>query len=226
MYTLEEKTLYHYVLEHKPGFLLSWFLYRLFKKVSLDENMKQTLKEMHRHGTVVYAAKYRGQLDYLLYHYSFRWARLPYPKIAFDLNMLAVLPLTYLAKVFISHLSFLLRTGHLPSPYRTGFYGRAIERGTTSLLFLVDPKGFSKQFVRAEKDQIEFLLETQRKMDRPIFLVPQLILYKKTPEKNYSIQIWARSYLGSKITLAPSEKLSSSLDTIAGPLSISASPWI
>lgn len=186
MNSLEEKTLYPYVLEHKPGFFLSWFLYRLFKKVSLDENMKQKLKEMYRHGTVVYAAKYRGQLDYLLYHYSFRWARLPYPKIAFDLNMLTVLPLTYLAKVFISHLSFLLRTGRLPSPYRTGFYGRAIERGTTSLLFLVDPKGFSKQFVRAEKDQVEFLLETQKNMDRPIFLVPQLILYKKTPEKNYS----------------------------------------
>jgi glycerol-3-phosphate O-acyltransferase len=186
MRSREEKTLYPYVLEHKPGFFLSWVLYRLFKKVSLDENMKQKLKEMYRHGTVVYAAKYRGQLDYLLYHYSFRLARLPYPRIAFDLNMFMVLPLTYLAKVFISHLSFLLRTGRLPSPYRTGFYERAVEQGTTSLLFLVDPKGFSKQFVRAEKDQVEFLLETQKNMDRPIFLVPQLILYKKTPEKNYS----------------------------------------
>ena len=107
MRSREEKTLYPYVLEHKPGFFLSWVLYRLFKKVNLDENMKQKLKEMHRHGTVVYAAKYRGQLDYLLYHYSFRLARLPYPRIAFDLNMFMVLPLTYLAKVFISHLSFL-----------------------------------------------------------------------------------------------------------------------
>jgi glycerol-3-phosphate O-acyltransferase len=186
MRSREEKTLYPYVLEHKPGFFLSWVLYRLFKKVSLDENMKQKLKEMHRHGTVVYAAKYRGQLDYLLYHYSFRLARLPYPRIAFDLNMFMVLPLTYLAKVFISHLSFLLKNGRLPSPYRTGFYKGAVEQGTTSLLFLVDPKGFSKQFVRAEKDQVEFLLETQKNMDRPIFLVPQLILYKKTPEKNYS----------------------------------------
>ena len=75
------------MLDHKPGFFLNWFLYTLFKKVHFDENFSEDLKQMHREGTVVYAIKYRGHLDYLLYHYRFRKSRLPYPKIAFDLNM-------------------------------------------------------------------------------------------------------------------------------------------
>ncbi len=186
MDTFQEKTFYPYVLDHKPGFFLNWFLYRLFKRVNLDENLKEDLKEMHREGTVVYAIKYRGQLDYLLYHYNFRRRRLPYPKIAFDLNMSMVLPFTHFVKVIISQLSSLFRHGRLPNPYQSGFYKRAIQQGTTSLIFLVDPKGFIRQFIHAEKDHLQFLLETQKDMDSPIFIVPQLVLYKTTPERDYS----------------------------------------
>jgi glycerol-3-phosphate O-acyltransferase len=186
MDTFRGKSFYPYVLDHKPGFFLSWFLYRLFKRVSLDENMKEDLKQMHREGTVVYAIKYRGHLDYLLYHYNFRRRRLPYPKIAFDLNMSMVLPFSHFVKVILSQLLSLFKYGHLPNPYQSGFYKRAIQQGTTSLIFLVDPKGFVRKFVHAEKDHLQFLLETQKDMDRPIFIVPQLVLYKKTPERDYS----------------------------------------
>ena len=148
--------------------------------------MKEDLKRMHREGTVVYAIKYRGQLDYLLYHYNFRRKRLPYPKIAFDLNISMILPFTHLVKIIISQISSLFRYGHLPNPYQTGFYKNAIQEGITSLIFLVDPKGFVRKFVHAEKDHLQFLLETQKEMDRPIFIIPQLILYKMTPEKDYT----------------------------------------
>ena len=180
------KTAYPFVLDHKPGLFLNRFLYRLFKRVNFEENMKEDLKRMHREGTVVYAIKYRGQLDYLLYHYNFRRKRLPYPKIAFDLNISMILPFTHLVKIIISQISSLFRYGHLPNPYQTGFYKNAIQEGITSLIFLVDPKGFVRKFVHAEKDHLQFLLETQKEMDRPIFIIPQLILYKMTPEKDYT----------------------------------------
>ncbi|HDH88353.1 MAG TPA: hypothetical protein ENF36_10040 [Desulfobacteraceae bacterium] len=186
MNTPQEKTLYPYVLDHKPGFFLNWLLYRLFKRVSLSESMKEDLKQMHRKGTVVYAIKYRGQLDYLLYHYNFRRKRLPYPTIAFDLNISMYLPLTHFVKVMVSQLSFLLHHGRLPSPYHSGFYEKAIQQGTTSLIFLVDPKGFIRHFIHEEKDHLQFLLDIQKNMDRPIYIVPQLVLYKMTPERDYS----------------------------------------
>jgi len=180
---------YPYILDHKPGFFLGWFLYRLFKKVNIDENMKETLKQMQRIGIVVYANKYRGLLDYLLYHYAFRRRRLPYPKIAFDMNISLILPLRKLFEVIHSQVSSFLRHGKIPSPYKTGFYERAIKRRTPALISLVDPRGFIKSFVFSEKDHLQFLLETQKQIDRPIFIVPQLILFTRTPEKNYATLI-------------------------------------
>lgn len=180
------RDLYPYVLDHKPGFLLGGLFYRLFKKVRMDEAMRDRLKQMHREGTVVYTIKYRGRLDYLMYHYNFRIKRLPYPKLAFDLNIGMLLPIARLLRIWVSQASTALRTGRLPDPYESGFYRDALVKGTTSLLFLIDPKGFSKHFLHFEQDRVQFLLEVQRQMDRPIFLVPLLALYNKLPEKDRS----------------------------------------
>ena len=140
---------------------------------------------MYRQGTVVYGVKYRGQFDYLLYHYYFRRNRLPYPRIAFDLNMSLILPLSKLFRIMISRLISLFRFSRWPSPYRSGFYKKAIQEGVTSLIFLIDPKGFSRQFIHSEKDHIQLLIEAQQEMDRPIFIVPQFTLYDQIPEKTY-----------------------------------------
>ncbi len=182
---LHEKSHYPSVLDHKPSFFLNWVLYTLFKHVQFSQDMAENLKQMHRQGTVVYSIKYRGLLDYLLYHYRFRSSRLPYPKICFDMNVSMFLPLSSLFKLVKSQLLHLLKHGSLPNPFKTGFYKKAIEEGTSALLCLLDPKGFLRHFIYSEKDYIHFLLETQKGMERPIFIVPQLILYKMTPEKDH-----------------------------------------
>jgi glycerol-3-phosphate O-acyltransferase len=182
----QEKIYYPYVLDYKPGFFLSWLLYKFFKKISLNKGAKEELRHFQKKGTVVYAIKYRGKLDYLLYHYNFRRNRLPYPKIAFDLNVSMLLPIPLFLKVIASRVSFFMKHRSLPNPYESGFYKNALQGGTTSLIFLVDPKGFARRFVHAEKDHLQFLLETQKGMDRSIYIVPQLILYKMTPERDYT----------------------------------------
>jgi glycerol-3-phosphate O-acyltransferase len=179
-----QKPYFPFVVDYKPRFLLNWILYKLFKRVRYNESMALKLKAMHREGTVVYAVKYRGRLDYLLYHYRYLTSRLPYPKIAFNLNMALVLPLAQLFKVFKFYVSGLFKEGRFPSPFKTGFFEKAISEGTSALVCLVDPVGFTRHFIYSEKDPLAFLLETQKKMDRPIFVVPQLILYKMTPEKS------------------------------------------
>ena len=181
----DKEILYPYVLEDKPRFLLGWVLHALFRRAKVDENAMEGLKQLQQEGTLVYATKYRGHLDYLLYHFNLRRRRLPYPRIAFDLNMSLLLPVTRLFKVLFSQLSYFYRSGKFPSPYQTGFYGKALQDGTPSLISLIDPKRFISRFIRAEKDHLQFLLETQRNLDHPIFIVPQLILYDTSVEKDY-----------------------------------------
>lgn len=178
-----EKIKYPYTLDHKPGFFIGWFFYKLFRKVKIDENVKNDLKKLQRKGTIVYAMKYRGILEYLLYHYTLRRRRLPYPKIAFDLNISLILPIGRFIKAMTSQLSAKIRYGKVPGPYTTGFYEKAIKKKTPALISLVDPVGFLKSFLHSEKSHLQFLLELQDKMDTPIYIVPQLILFQRSPEK-------------------------------------------
>lgn len=174
---------YPFILDHKPKFFLNWILYRLFKRVLFNKDMTGDLRRMSSEGMVLYVIKYKGLLDYLLYHYRFRMSRLPYPKIAFDLNMSLVLPLSQLFRIFRFYMAHLFKHGSLPNPVENGFLEDAIKRGETALLCLVNPEGFSRSFLHAQKDPLQLVLETQGRMERPVFIVPQLILYKKTPEK-------------------------------------------
>ncbi len=180
----DKKAYFPFVVDFKPQLVLNWALFKLFKRVRYNEKMARRLKEIQRQGTVVYAIKYRGRLDFLLYHYRFLIGRLPTPKIAFDLNMALVLPLGQLLKVIRFYLSGLIKNGRFPSPFETGFFEKAISEGTTALVCLLDPVGFARHFIDAEKDSLTLLLETQKKMTRPIFVVPQLITYSKAPEKS------------------------------------------
>lgn len=182
----KKKFSYSFVLDHRPGSFLSWFFSRLFKRVQFDENIIDDLKQMNRDGTVIYSIKYRGRLDYLLCHYSFRRSHIPYPKIAFDLNMHMVLPLSQLFRVMKFNAAYLFKHGRLPSAVKTGFFREAVREGVTSLLCLVDPKGFARHFFHSEKDYLSLLLETQKEMDRPVYIVPQVVLYRKTTEKEHT----------------------------------------
>ncbi|SPD75566.1 putative Glycerol-3-phosphate O-acyltransferase [uncultured Desulfobacterium sp.] len=179
----QNKGYYPSVLDHKPGFFLGTLLYSLFKNVQFAQDMSDTLRQLHRQGTVVYAIKFRGHFDYLLYHYRFRISRLPYPRIAFNMNMSWFLPLTYLLRVLKFQVSYILKKRQIPDPFENGFFSEAIQAGTSALMCLVDPKGFIQHFIHAKKDPLQFLIETQKRMEKPIFIVPQLIIYKKTPEK-------------------------------------------
>ncbi len=183
MSTEQKDMAFPFTLDHKPGFFLGGLLYRLFQRVQFDQNVASDLKQMHRDGAIVYAIKYRGFLDYLLYHFRFRRGRLPYPKIAFDLNLALFLPLGQLYRITRFYLRSLLKHGKLPSPYQSGYFRESIQAGTPALLSLVDPVGFMRRFIHAESDPLHFLIDTQRETEKPIYIVPQLVLYQTSPEK-------------------------------------------
>ena len=99
------------------------------------------------------------------------------------MNLSLVMPLKEFFKTALSRISAYLRYGKIPSPYSTGFYEEALKKKIPSLVTLLDPSGFTKAFLKSEINNLHFLLEQQKKTDTPIFIVPQLILFKRSPEK-------------------------------------------
>ena len=174
---------YPYILDSKPGFFLGWLLYKLFSRVKYRPEMREKLRKIGREGVIVYTVKHRGALDYLLYHYRFLGDRIPYPRIAFDLNMILWLPLRRAFDIARHYIGNFLRGRKSDDPYTSGFFRDEIKRGTTSLLFLVDEKGFSRRFMHSIEHPMVLLMELQKEMNRPIFLVPLTYVYELKPEK-------------------------------------------
>ncbi len=172
------------ILDFRPRFFLGWFLYKLFGRVQIDERARQDLREKQREGSILYVTKYPGQLDFLLYHYRLRKSRLPYPRIGLDLNMALFMPIAQLVKAAKFYISYLFKHRRPPNPYRDGLLEEALLKGVPVLLGLLDPKRFKRQFVEADKDPVTCLFEIQNRQERPIYIVPTLVLYKQAPERN------------------------------------------
>lgn len=179
----QDKSFFPFEMDKKPGFFLGRMLSALIKKIKIDDKIINKLNKLNSQGTVVYAVKYKGLIDYLIYHYRFQKNNIPYPKISLNLNLSLILPVSQFYKIVKYYLVYLFKHGKFPSPFQNGFFANAIQVADPSLLSLIDPKGFTRQFIHAEKDALHFLIETQKDLSRPIFLVPQVILFRKSQEK-------------------------------------------
>ncbi len=169
--------------DYKPVFFLGWFFYRLFRRVKLDENIKDPIRVMQRDGAIVYVIKYKGLLDFLLYHFAMRMRRLPYPRLALGMDLSLVLPIVTFVKVTWSRISAFICFRRTQNPYDSGFYESILKRKIPSLVSLLDPAGFVKSFIYSETESLPFLIEQQRKLAFPIFIIPQLTLFKRSVEK-------------------------------------------
>ncbi len=175
-----------YILPSKPDFFTHKFLHLLFKHINIEKEFSEKLKSISKKGMIVYVSKYASYFDLLLYHYCLRKARLPYPRLFFDINLMPFMSVADLGKLVTSYIKFFLKNGSFPSPYKTGFYDSALKERLTSMIFLINPDLFSHYFVEKKPDPLDYLIESQKRLSFPIYIVPILIFYKSNPEKSPS----------------------------------------
>lgn len=183
---LKNNNLFPYYIGKKPGLIIPWLFYLFCKRAKTNPELKDRIRLMQSKGVVVYAVKYRGILDFLLLHFNFHVKRIPYPRVAWDIDLSMFLPVMKFLKISLSRLKYLIKYRKLPDPYELGFYKDIVGNRIPSMIFLVDPKGFINRFFHLAKSPIQYLIEIQRKIEHPIFIVPQVVLYRKEPEKEKS----------------------------------------
>jgi glycerol-3-phosphate O-acyltransferase len=140
---------------------------------------------MKEEGLLVYAAKYRSQLDFLFLNSRLSEADLPPPAVAFDMRPFMWLPASRAIRLLISFVRHYFKEGQPPNPYQTGYYRELVLQREPAVLFLVGKAGYYRRFGFAEQDPLHLLIETQREMELPIILVPSLIFHGKAAEKQH-----------------------------------------
>ena len=155
----------------------------IFSHVSINLTQAAYLKTLQDKAIVVYVSKYKSTFEYLFYHIRYKDKGLPFPKIGFDYSVLLWQRTSALIRIGLAHLDYFLQHKTLPNPYTSGFLKRELVAGSAAFLSLVDRKGFYHRFVRAKRDPLEYLIGLQHEVARPIYIIPQWLLFSKKPQQ-------------------------------------------
>ena len=186
------KTIFHRLLQKSrdyffctlpapTGYLSRRFLKVFFSGIRVDPDQIHLIRSIPEDAIVIYVNKYRSRFEYLFYHNRYRALGLPTPEIWLDNHTVIWQRLSRIFRIFLTHAHHAITTRHLLTPYKSGYIRRALTDGQAGMLSLVGRKGFERWFTQTKTDPLRYLIELQKKIGRPIFLVPQLQLYSRKP---------------------------------------------
>lgn len=163
----------------KFGFLLRLFANRYFNRVRVERDDVERLSALHKEGTVVYVLPSTSVLDTLVLNHIFLREKLPVARTLGGIGLLAVWPLL---RVALYGLRRLLpgRAAALPPLLE---FEESLRAGGPALLYVKRPTQFIFGGKHILKPYLEVLLKVQAEQERPIFLVPQLIVWRNLPAR-------------------------------------------
>lgn len=166
------------------GFISFWLLKVFFSGVKLGENQISVIKKIPKESIIVYATKHKSYFKYLFYHTRYRQVGLPIPEIGLDYRVVIWQPASRIFKICLSYLDYVFHNKAWPNPYKSGYIKQELINGRSGLLSLVEKKGFYRRFVKEKADPIRYLIEIQKSIERPIFIVPQLMFFSTKPHRS------------------------------------------
>jgi glycerol-3-phosphate O-acyltransferase len=144
-----------------------------FSKVAFDEESTETIRSAARRGTVVYVMRDRSYLDMLFFNWAYLERGLPLAMFANGLGSLLLHPIRVLFR-------WLFGRGR-------GRSGRGliqtVARGESALLFLRKPQTLTERDPEFRANYVLDLIRLQRQRERPILLIPQLLLWSREPTR-------------------------------------------
>ena len=166
----------------KPRFPLQKWFERMVRHVVFPEDQQKALEGLSGKGDIVYAMKESSQIDFVYVSMRLQQLGLPSPVFMFDHHPFLWQPRLYALKTIVFHFANVVRYGSFQDPYAGGYYGRKIKGGESGLFSLIGKRGYYRSTVLVGNDPLEHLIEIQKTSDRPIFIVPLVLLYSRRPE--------------------------------------------
>ena len=179
-----------YLLNGFYGPLLRPIFHRLFGHMNIPGIYRESTVSLSEKGHIVYALNSRSSIDTLLLNYRFRQDELPAPGLIFGKQFPLLEP--------VRRLPAMVKNLFSP-PAREDIHRQYIEymqQDRTASLIFIDKK--PENF---EQDPILLLLKLQKEIDKPIYILPQRLIYSRMP-----IKVRKASH-EEKMQLRPGKKL-------------------
>ncbi len=157
----------------EPSRLLRWLYGRFFRHMRVDERWTGPVREAAARGVVVYVMRSISVLDFLCLDYLLKRFRLPLVRFVNDLGL-------WILEPFGRGERRLRRKPQIPQEEALA---KVLHEQESALLFLRRPPSLGERpkGQGLDVDLIRTLVEQQRKLDRPILLVPQTFVWTTRP---------------------------------------------
>ena len=166
----------------RVGFPFQLATRMLFDPIENSSDL-EPIRSAAREGTVVYVMRTRSLLDYLFFNHFFLKHKLPLARFANGIRTTFFAPLLPTLRSLAGRFRSWRRTGgRLPDPVDSGYLTRSLGRGESALLFLRPGRGWSVR-PKEKRDLVEVLVEAQKETERPIFIVPQILVWERQPDR-------------------------------------------
>ena len=167
-------------LYEQDNFPLYLLVRKVLSKVLFNDEQAEALKRLSEQGVVVYALKQKSQLNSLILRELSARKGIPRPVYSHGVNMNAWQPFPIAVKTFFSTLlrPFFKKT--FRNPYDTGYLKRLIRQGRSAIIHLGGSEFFEDPYA---DNAIIQLIEAQMTMEKPIFIVPEMVTYGRRRER-------------------------------------------
>ncbi len=166
---------------------VAWLLARVaFRHIRSDDEDLVPIREAAKEGSIVYVMRTRSLLDYVYFNWLALMRDLPLARWANGVHPVLLGPLLRSVKVLWRALRDRRRRGGSPpSAVDGGWVSSLLERGDSVLLFLRRRRGrFFGAEPPPERDIVELLVEAQQRREEPIFVVPQVLVWERGPDRS------------------------------------------
>jgi len=167
-----------------------WFAHRFFQNVEIDPEAVERLRELEASGSVVYVMRYASRLDYFLFNTLFRRVGLRRSEFANGIHFYYYRPLFSALRIALRswrQRRHLLAGGLHAEQLRT--VSSLVGSGRSLFLFLRTHRIRSqflgrRRAVRQGREELDFIEEAVRatwSADRPVYVVPLALFWRKGP---------------------------------------------
>ena len=155
-----------------------------FSRIDDDSCDLAPLRAAATKGSLVYVMRTRSLLDYLYFNHFNLKKGLPLARFANGVRTTLWAPLGRMVKSIAARMHWRRTSARkLPDPVDSGYLADLVEGGDPTLVFL--RRGRAGWFAPPESsaDLVEVLVEAQMKRAEPIFVVPQLLVWERQPDR-------------------------------------------
>jgi len=154
----------------------------LFAHVKFDERSILAIREASKKGPILYVARDKSTLEYLAFAWIFKQHKIPVPQFAHYVSLFMHTSFMGTLRRTASIIVHFLERRSYPNPYQNGYLAELLTKSIPTLLFVSHFRSLPRRFAATETDVLTEIFRCQRDLDRPIQVVPLVLIYGRKPD--------------------------------------------